>query len=123
MFVLEDLRFGRGLDAAGQKRRLEIAVSEGLKRLMPAEQFAIQRSKIVSAINGMGADVVALEEVQNNVEYGETVDTASGRRSRLNASRAKNLDQTATMVYWPLPDQPVSEAPAEEAAPAERPRI
>ena len=41
-----------------------------------AAQFAIQKSKIVSAINGLGADVVALEEVQNNVEYGEPVDTA-----------------------------------------------
>lgn len=41
-----------------------------------AAQFAIQKSKIVSAINGLGADVVALEEVQNSVEYGEPVDTA-----------------------------------------------
>ncbi|MEO5919637.1 MAG: ExeM/NucH family extracellular endonuclease, partial [Pseudolysinimonas sp.] len=41
-----------------------------------AAQFAIQKSKIVSAINGLGADIVALEEMQNNVEYGETVDTA-----------------------------------------------
>jgi len=41
-----------------------------------AEQFAIQKSKIVAAINGLGADIVALEEIQNNVEYGEPVDTA-----------------------------------------------
>lgn len=41
-----------------------------------AAQFAIQKSKIVSAINGLGADIVALEEVQNSVEYGDPVDTA-----------------------------------------------
>jgi 5'-nucleotidase len=41
-----------------------------------AAQFATQRSKIVSAINGLGADIVALEEVENNVQYGEPVDTA-----------------------------------------------
>jgi 5'-nucleotidase len=41
-----------------------------------AAQFAIQKSKIVSAINGLGADIVALEEVQNSVEYGDPADTA-----------------------------------------------
>ena len=41
-----------------------------------AAQFAIQKSKIVAALNGLGADIVALEEVQNSVEYGEPADTA-----------------------------------------------
>ena len=65
-----------------------------------AEQFAIQKSKIVSAINGLGADVVALEEVQNNVEYGETVDTAL-------ADLVAGLNDAAgagTWAYVPTPD-------------------
>lgn len=41
-----------------------------------AEQFAIQKSKIVSAINGLDADVVALMEIENSVKLGEGIDTA-----------------------------------------------
>lgn len=41
-----------------------------------AAQFAIQKSKIVAAINGLGADIVALEEVQNSATFGQPVDTA-----------------------------------------------
>jgi 5'-nucleotidase len=65
-----------------------------------AAQLDIQRSKIVSAINGLGADVVALEEVENNVEYGETVDTAL-------ADLVAGLNDAAgagTWAYVPTPD-------------------
>src|SRR5690606_4733620 len=41
-----------------------------------AEQFATQKSKIVSAINGLGADVVALMEIENSVKLGGTLDGA-----------------------------------------------
>ncbi|WP_224760554.1 ExeM/NucH family extracellular endonuclease [Salinibacterium sp. ZJ450] len=41
-----------------------------------AADFAIQKSKIVAAINGLGADVVALQEIENSVKLGETVDEA-----------------------------------------------
>ncbi|HTH05746.1 MAG TPA: ExeM/NucH family extracellular endonuclease, partial [Ilumatobacteraceae bacterium] len=41
-----------------------------------AEQFAIQKSKIISAINGLDADVVALQEIENSVKLGETPDEA-----------------------------------------------
>ena len=35
-----------------------------------AEEFAIQKSKIVTAINGLDADIVALEEIENSVNLG-----------------------------------------------------
>lgn len=41
-----------------------------------AEQFAIQESKIVAAINGLGADIVALQEIENSVKLGEPTDEA-----------------------------------------------
>lgn len=41
-----------------------------------AAQFAIQKSKIVSAINGLDAEIVALMEIENSVKLGKPVDTA-----------------------------------------------
>ncbi|KQV25779.1 MULTISPECIES: ExeM/NucH family extracellular endonuclease [unclassified Microcella] len=41
-----------------------------------AEQLAIQESKIVAAINGLDADVVALQEIENSVALGEPTDEA-----------------------------------------------
>lgn len=41
-----------------------------------AEEFAIQKSKIVTAINGLDADVVALQEIENSVKLGERADEA-----------------------------------------------
>ncbi|GAA1703261.1 ExeM/NucH family extracellular endonuclease [Microcella alkalica] len=41
-----------------------------------AEEFAVQESKIVAAINGLGADVVALQEIENSVKLGEPIDEA-----------------------------------------------
>ncbi|WP_157157466.1 ExeM/NucH family extracellular endonuclease [Diaminobutyricimonas sp. LJ205] len=41
-----------------------------------AADFAIQKSKIIAAINGLDADVVALQEIENSVKLGETVDEA-----------------------------------------------
>jgi len=38
--------------------------------------FDIQKSKIVAAINGLGADVVAIQEVENSVKLGKPVDSA-----------------------------------------------
>ena len=34
-----------------------------------AEEFAIQESKIVTAINKLDADVVALQEIENSVKF------------------------------------------------------
>ncbi|WP_168626077.1 ExeM/NucH family extracellular endonuclease [Cryobacterium sp. BB307] len=41
-----------------------------------AADFAIQQAKIVTAINELGADVVALQEIENSVKLGEPVDEA-----------------------------------------------
>ena len=39
-------------------------------------EFDIQKSKIVAAINGLGADVVTLMEIENSIKLGEPVDSA-----------------------------------------------
>lgn len=41
-----------------------------------AELFAAQKSKIVTAINDLDADVVALMEIENSIHFGKPVDTA-----------------------------------------------
>jgi 5'-nucleotidase len=41
-----------------------------------AEEFTVQKSKIVTAINALGADVVALQEIENSVKLGEAPDEA-----------------------------------------------
>ncbi|MGX5697556.1 ExeM/NucH family extracellular endonuclease [Agromyces soli] len=41
-----------------------------------AEQFAVQKAKIVKAINALDADVVALQEIENSVKLGEAPDEA-----------------------------------------------
>ncbi|HEU4807390.1 MAG TPA: ExeM/NucH family extracellular endonuclease [Homoserinimonas sp.] len=41
-----------------------------------AADFAIQQAKIVAAINALGADVVALQEIENSIKLGEPADEA-----------------------------------------------
>ncbi|WP_259363146.1 ExeM/NucH family extracellular endonuclease [Microbacterium esteraromaticum] len=41
-----------------------------------AAEFAIQKSKIVAAINGLDAEVVSLMEIENSVKFGKPADTA-----------------------------------------------
>ncbi|WP_449624656.1 ExeM/NucH family extracellular endonuclease [Rhodoglobus sp.] len=41
-----------------------------------AEQFAIQQSKIVAAINSLDADVVGLQEIENSIKLGGGLDEA-----------------------------------------------
>ncbi len=41
-----------------------------------AQEFAVQKSKILAAINGLDADVVALQEIENSIKLGKPVDTA-----------------------------------------------
>ena len=41
-----------------------------------AAEFAIQKSKIVTAINALDADIVALQEIENSVKLGEAPDEA-----------------------------------------------
>src|SRR5690606_5316242 len=41
-----------------------------------AEAFAVQRSKIIEAISALDAEVVALMEIENSIQYGKPIDTA-----------------------------------------------
>ena len=41
-----------------------------------AEAFALQRGKIIAAISGLDADIVALQEIENNVKFGQQADVA-----------------------------------------------
>ncbi|MBT2485087.1 MULTISPECIES: ExeM/NucH family extracellular endonuclease [unclassified Microbacterium] len=41
-----------------------------------AAQFAIQKSKIVAAINGLDAEIVSLMEIENSVKLGKPIDAA-----------------------------------------------
>lgn len=64
------------------------------------EQFAKQKAKIVAAINGLGADVVALEEIENSAVLGETADEALGDLvAGLNAAAG-----AGTWDFIPTPD-------------------
>ncbi|MET0725198.1 MAG: nuclease, partial [Leifsonia sp.] len=57
-----------------------------------AAQFAVQQSKIVSAINGLEADVVSLEEIENSVKLGEPQDEALGNLvAALNAAAGSDV--------------------------------
>jgi 5'-nucleotidase len=64
------------------------------------EAFAIQRSKIVAAINALDADVVALMEIENSVRLGEEPDEAlADLVDALNAASAPG-----TWDFVPTPD-------------------
>ncbi|MCU1546576.1 MAG: multifunctional nuclease/2,3-cyclic-nucleotide [Homoserinimonas sp.] len=41
-----------------------------------AEAFTVQKAKIIAAINGLGAEVIALQEIENSVKLGEPTDEA-----------------------------------------------
>lgn len=63
------------------------------------EHFAVQQSKIVSAINALDADVVGLMEIENSVKLGEEPDEALG-----NLVDALNADSApGTWDFVPTP--------------------
>ncbi len=71
-----------------------------------AENLERQEAKIVAAISGLGADVVALEEIENSASFGKPRDQAlSGLVDALNAR-----DGAGTWEYVPSPAQ----VPADE---------
>jgi 5'-nucleotidase len=64
-----------------------------------AEEFAVQQSKIVSAINALDADIVGLMEIENSVKLGEAPDEALANLvAALNAASAPG-----TWAYVPTP--------------------
>ncbi|MDT0156451.1 ExeM/NucH family extracellular endonuclease [Microbacterium sp. ARD32] len=65
-----------------------------------AAQFAIQKSKIVAAINGTDAEIVSLMEIENSIKFGKSIDSAlADLVSGLNA--ALGSDEWA---YVPTPE-------------------
>lgn len=63
------------------------------------EEFAVQQSKIVAAINALDGDVVALMEIENSVKLGEPVDEALANLvDALNAAAG-----SAKWAYVPTP--------------------
>ena len=93
-----------------------------------AEEFAIQQSKIVSAITALDADVVALMEIENSVKLGEAPDEALANLvAALNSATAPGtwafvptptplLDAATTdfitnaIIYQPASASPVGES-------------
>lgn len=65
------------------------------------EEFAVQQSKIVAAINGLDADVVALQEIENSVKLGEPVDEAL-------ANLVDALNAAAGSAKWAFVPTPVA---------------
>jgi 5'-nucleotidase len=66
-----------------------------------ATQFAIQRAKIVAAINALGADVVALQEIENSVHFAESVpDAADGTPDVALADLVAGLNDAAGSAEW-----------------------
>lgn len=49
---------------------------DGPRGAADAEDLARQQAKIVAAINGLGADVVSLEEIENSAKFGKPRDAA-----------------------------------------------
>jgi 5'-nucleotidase len=67
-------------------------------------EFAVQQSKIVTAINGLDADIVALQEIENSVKLGEPRDEALANLvAALNAAAGED-------VWAFVPTPPVLEA-------------
>src|SRR5450756_2790 len=66
-----------------------------------AAQFEIQKGKIVAAINALGADVVALQEIENSVHFNESVpDAADGAPDVALADLVAGLNAAAGSEVW-----------------------
>lgn len=74
-----------------------------------AEELAIQRSKIVAAINGLDADVVALMEIENSIKLGKPVDSAL-------TDLVAGLNDAAGSDVWAFVPTPAALATPEAAA-------
>ncbi|WP_271176104.1 ExeM/NucH family extracellular endonuclease [Leifsonia poae] len=74
----------------------ENALARGAKT---AEQFQLQKSKEVAAINALGANIVTLEEIENSIHFGKPVDSAlADLVSGLNAAAGSDV-----WAYVPTP--------------------
>ncbi|MGL4340444.1 MAG: ExeM/NucH family extracellular endonuclease [Rhodoglobus sp.] len=66
-----------------------------------AEDFAVQQSKIVSAINSLDADVVALMEIENSIAFDEPADEAL-------SNLVDALNEAAGSTVWAFVPTPTS---------------
>jgi 5'-nucleotidase len=76
----------------------ENALARGAKT---TQEFQIQKSKVVAAINALGANVVTLEEVENSIRFGDPVDTAL-------ADLVSGLNQAAGSEVWAFVPTPAA---------------
>ena len=66
-----------------------------------ATQFAIQKDKIVAAITALGAEVVALQEIENSVHFGESAPgAADGTPDVALADLVSGLNTAAGSDVW-----------------------
>jgi 5'-nucleotidase len=63
-------------DRTGDPVTVNNCGSAGPRGAAEAEDLERQQAKIVAAINGLGAEVVSLEEIENSVKFGKDRDTA-----------------------------------------------
>nr|WP_314844852.1 ExeM/NucH family extracellular endonuclease [uncultured Microbacterium sp.] len=66
-----------------------------------AAQFAIQKSKIVAAINGLDAEIVSLMEIENSIKLGGTIDEAL-------ADLVDGLNEAAGSEVWAFVPTPTA---------------
>ena len=63
-------------DREGNPITADTCPAPGPRGAANAENLARQQAKIVAAINGLGADVVSLEEIENSAKFGKDRDAA-----------------------------------------------
>lgn len=63
-------------DREGNPITADTCPSPGPRGAADAENLQRQQAKIVAAVNGLGADVVSLEEIENSAVFGESRDAA-----------------------------------------------
>jgi predicted extracellular nuclease/putative cell wall-binding protein len=70
-----------------------------------ADDLARQQAKIVAAVNGLGADVVSLEEIENSVKFGKDRDDALRTLvAALNAGQPAEGGTADDWAFVPSPD-------------------
>jgi 5'-nucleotidase len=86
-------------DRQGNHIAVDDCGAEGPRGAADDVSFQRQQEKIVTGINGLGASIVSLEEVENSVKFGEDRDTAlAGLVTALNAEAG-----AGTWAYAPSP--------------------
>ncbi|MDQ1583282.1 MAG: 5-nucleotidase [Microbacteriaceae bacterium] len=80
----------------------ENALARGAKT---PQEFQVQKSKEIAAINALGANIVTLEEIENSIHFGDPVDTAL-------ADLVSGLNESAGSDVWGFVPTPAALANA-----------